>query len=97
MNGENGVTLSQLIELTNAIRVTTADKINGIQKVTGLLRMLALNAMIESARAGAHGTAVSLVTEIEARLIRRYEKDLGISLRRIRLHGGEVHSDPSGR
>src|SRR2546430_4034399 len=42
-----------LIELIDAIRATTADKINGIQKVTGLLRMLALNAVIESARAGA--------------------------------------------
>lgn len=58
---ENSATLSQLIELTNAIRATTAEKINGIQRVTGLLRMLALNAMIESARAGAHGRGFSVV------------------------------------
>jgi ATP-dependent RNA helicase DeaD len=43
-----------------------------------------------TARAGAKGTAVSLVTEIEARLIRRYEQDLGISLQRIGLGHGEV-------
>jgi ATP-dependent RNA helicase DeaD len=43
-----------------------------------------------TARAGAKGTAVSLVTEIEARLIRRYEQDLGISLQRIVLRNGEV-------
>jgi superfamily II DNA/RNA helicase len=45
-----------------------------------------------TARAGAHGTAVSLVTEIEARLIRRYEKDLGISMQCIRLRNGEIIS-----
>jgi hypothetical protein len=55
------VTLSELIALTNTIRATTADKIDGIQKVTGLLRMLALNAMIESARAGAQGRGFSVV------------------------------------
>jgi superfamily II DNA/RNA helicase len=47
-----------------------------------------------TARAGAHGTAVSLVTEIEARLIRRYEQDLRISLQCIRLRNGEIHPDP---
>jgi ATP-dependent RNA helicase DeaD len=48
-----------------------------------------------TARAGAKGTAVSLVTEIEARLIRRYEQDLGISLQRIRVINGEVTSSRS--
>ena len=43
-----------------------------------------------AARAGERGTAVSLVTEIEARLIRRYEQDLGISLQRIRLQNGQI-------
>lgn len=60
--GENpGVTISDLIELTRSIRATTAEKISGIQKVTGMLRMLALNAMIESARAGEHGRGFSVV------------------------------------
>ena len=45
-----------------------------------------------TARAGAKGTAVSLVNETEARLIRRYEQDLGISLQRIRVLNGEITS-----
>ncbi|MGL5166184.1 MAG: methyl-accepting chemotaxis protein [Afipia sp.] len=60
-SGENPVSLPELIELTNTIRATTADKISGIQRVTGMLRMLALNAMIESARAGTHGRGFSVV------------------------------------
>jgi superfamily II DNA/RNA helicase len=48
-----------------------------------------------TARAGANGTAVSLVTEIEARLIRRYEQDLGISLQRIQVRNGEITSSRS--
>jgi superfamily II DNA/RNA helicase len=43
-----------------------------------------------TARAGAKGTAVSLVTEIESRLIRRYEQDLGISLQRVRVFNGQI-------
>jgi ATP-dependent RNA helicase DeaD len=43
-----------------------------------------------TARAGATGTAVSLVTETEERLIHRYERDLGISLQRIRIGNGEI-------
>ena len=45
-----------------------------------------------TARAGAKGIAVSLVTETEARLIRRYEQDLGIALQCIRVHNGEITS-----
>jgi ATP-dependent RNA helicase DeaD len=47
-----------------------------------------------TARAGAHGTAVSLVTETEARLIRRYKQYLGISLQCIRLRDGEFSPAP---
>jgi superfamily II DNA/RNA helicase len=49
-----------------------------------------------TARAGAKGTAISLVTETEARLIRRYEQDLGISLQCIRVHNGEITVSRSG-
>ena len=59
--GENTVSISELIELTNDLRTSAADKISGIQRVTGSLRMLALNAMIESARAGTHGRGFSVV------------------------------------
>lgn len=59
--GEEPVSISELIELTNDLRASTADKISGIQRVTGSLRMLALNAMIESARAGSHGRGFSVV------------------------------------
>lgn len=59
------VTLSDLIQLTHGLSATTAEKISSIQKITGSLRMLALNAMIESARAGAQGRGFSVVaTEV---------------------------------
>jgi len=45
-----------------------------------------------TARAGAKGTAVSLVTDTEARLIRRYAEDLGISLQCIRVQNGEIRA-----
>jgi ATP-dependent RNA helicase DeaD len=41
-------------------------------------------------RAGAKGLAVSLVTEIEARVVPRYEDELGITMQRVRMRGGEV-------
>jgi superfamily II DNA/RNA helicase len=41
-------------------------------------------------RAGAKGTAISLVTEMEARLVRRYEQELGIIMQRVRVHDGRV-------
>ena len=43
-----------------------------------------------TARAGASGTAISLVTETEARVIRRYQQELGISLQCIRVHNGHI-------
>jgi superfamily II DNA/RNA helicase len=41
-------------------------------------------------RAGAKGVAVSLVTEIEARLMRRYQEELGIVMQCVRLREGRV-------
>jgi superfamily II DNA/RNA helicase len=41
-------------------------------------------------RAGSKGLAVSLVTEIEARLMRRYEEELGIRMHCVRLREGRV-------
>ena len=41
-------------------------------------------------RAGAKGIAISLLTEVEARLVRRYEEELGISLQAVRIRGGEL-------
>lgn len=43
-------------------------------------------------RAGAKGLAVSLVTEIEARVIPRYEAELGIVMQRVRTREGRVMS-----
>lgn len=41
-------------------------------------------------RAGLRGTAVSLVTDIEARLIRRYEEELGIEMQSAQVRDGRV-------
>lgn len=41
-------------------------------------------------RAGAKGVAVSLVTEIEARVIPRYREELGIVMQRVRTREGQV-------
>jgi superfamily II DNA/RNA helicase len=43
-----------------------------------------------TARAGAKGTAISLVTEIEARLVRRYEQELGITIQCVRVRDGRI-------
>jgi superfamily II DNA/RNA helicase len=41
-------------------------------------------------RAGAKGVAISLVTEIEARLIRRYQEELGITIQCVRMREGKM-------
>ncbi len=41
-------------------------------------------------RAGEKGVAVTLVTEVEARLVRRYQEELGILMQRVRLRQGQV-------
>ena len=51
-----------------------------------------------TARAGASGTAVSLFTEPETRLVRRYQQELGLELTEVRLREGRVLpvGEPSG-
>jgi len=44
-------------------------------------------------RAGERGTAVTLMTEAEERLVRRYEEELGIVMKRVRLREGKVLDD----
>jgi superfamily II DNA/RNA helicase len=41
-------------------------------------------------RAGEQGIAISLLTEIEARLVRRYEEELGIVMQRVKVRDGHV-------
>jgi superfamily II DNA/RNA helicase len=41
-------------------------------------------------RAGAKGVAVTLMTEIEARLVRRYEEELRIDMQRVRMREGQM-------
>lgn len=41
-------------------------------------------------RAGTKGLAVTLMTEIEARLIRRYQEELGIDMQCVRMREGKV-------
>ncbi len=46
--------------------------------------------MGRTGRAGAKGVAVTLMTEIEARLVRRYEEELGIEMQSVRVRDGQV-------
>jgi superfamily II DNA/RNA helicase len=46
--------------------------------------------------AGAHGTAVSLLTEIEARLVSRYERELGIIMQCVKVRDGHISPAPAG-
>mgnify|MGYP001365022040 CR=1 FL=1 len=55
-------------------------------------------------RAGARGEAITLLTEAEVRLVRRFESELGIVMRHVRLREGRVidadgpaHPHPPGR
>ena len=49
-----------------------------------------------TARAGAKGRAVSLMTEPEVRLVRRYESELGIAMTRVQVREGTVVPDAVG-
>lgn len=41
-------------------------------------------------RAGAKGTAISLLTDVEARLVRRYEEELGITMTQVQVREGRL-------
>ena len=43
-----------------------------------------------TARAGARGQAVTLMTEDDVRLVRRFESELGIVMQHVRLREGQV-------
>jgi len=68
--------------------------------ITGVTHVFNLDVPTESkaylhrvgrtARAGAMGQAVSLMTADEVRLVRRYESELGIGMHRVRLREGRV-------
>jgi superfamily II DNA/RNA helicase len=52
-----------------------------------------------TARAGASGTAISILTAPETRLVRRYAQELGIQLEEVRLRNGQIQpisENPAG-
>lgn len=53
--------LADIVALTRSVRGVADGKIDDIQKITNSLRMLALNALIEAARAGDQGRGFSVV------------------------------------
>lgn len=53
--------LESILAATRDVKGTTSARIQEIHKITGGLRMLALNALIESARAGENGRGFSVV------------------------------------
>jgi hypothetical protein len=57
------VSLDDVARLTSRVNVLTNEKVQDIRKITGRMRMLALNAMIEAARAGHAGAGFSVVAQ----------------------------------
>lgn len=87
---------------SGAIRVLIASDlaargidVGGVSHVFNLdaptLSQAYLHRVGRTGRAGAKGVAVSLFTEIEARLVRRYETELGITMRHVRVREGRIH------
>ncbi len=58
---ETAPSLDAILAATRSVRGSTAAKIDEIHKITDGLRMLALNALIESARAGENGRGFAVV------------------------------------
>jgi superfamily II DNA/RNA helicase len=86
---------------SGAIRVLVASdlaarglNILGVSHVFNLdaptLSKVYLHRVGRTGRAGAKGTAISLLTDVEARLVRRYEEELGITMTRVRVREGRV-------
>jgi hypothetical protein len=61
-NGQSGSML-EIAQLTGEVKKIADGKIDAIRAITGNLRMLALNAMIESARAGDGGRGFAIVAQ----------------------------------
>ena len=61
-HGQSG-SMHEIAHLTGEVKKIADDKIEAIRAITGNLRMLALNAMIESARAGDGGRGFAIVAQ----------------------------------
>jgi superfamily II DNA/RNA helicase len=62
-----------------------------LHRVGRTARVPAGDSLASRSVAGAQGTAVSLLTEIEARLVRRYEQELGIIMKCITVRDGHIY------
>lgn len=91
MDGIRGGTIRIMIASDLAARGLNIPGVTHVFNLDVPTKALAyLHRVGRTARAGASGTAVSLVTATEARLVRRYEQELGISLQNVGVRHGRV-------